>query len=97
MKSESTSSLLSLWCLSLPSINKILLKIFKTRILECDFCNEHKSFINLKYRYYNYGFSRHSYLACDDCHFDLFGPFTLIQVDTIHGVFSKRSYCCAIT
>ena len=49
--------------------------------LECDFCNEHKSFINLKYRYYNYGFSRHSYLACDDCHFNLFGPFRLGQVD----------------
>jgi hypothetical protein len=49
--------------------------------LECDFCNEHKSFINLKYRYYNYGFSRRSYLACDDCHFSLFGPFKLGLVD----------------
>jgi hypothetical protein len=48
---------------------------------ECDYCNEHKSFINLKYRYYNYGFSRRSYLACDDCHFNLFGPFKLGLVD----------------
>jgi hypothetical protein len=53
----------------------------KEEYLECDYCNEHKSFINLKYRYYNYGFSRHSYLACDDCHFSLFGPFKLGLVD----------------
>ena len=55
--------------------------IHKDEYLECDFCNEHKSFINLKYRYYNYGFSRHSYLACDDCHFNLFGPFNLGLID----------------
>ena len=53
--------------------------IHKEEYLECDYCNEHKSFINLKYRYYNYGFSRHSYLACDDCHFSLFGPFRLVD------------------
>ena len=51
--------------------------IHEEEYLECDYCNEHKSFINLKYRYYNYGFSRRSYLACDDCHFNLFGPFKL--------------------
>jgi hypothetical protein len=55
--------------------------IHKEEYLECDYCNEHKSFINLKYRYYNYGFSRRSYLACDDCHFNLFGPFKLGLVD----------------
>ena len=55
--------------------------IHEEEYLECDFCNEHKSFINLKYRYYNYGFSRRSYLACDDCHFSLFGPFKLRLVD----------------
>jgi hypothetical protein len=47
--------------------------------LECDFCNEHKSFINLKYRYYNYGFSRRSYLACMECHDTLFGPFRIVD------------------
>jgi hypothetical protein len=61
--------------------------IHKEEYLECDLCNEHKSFINLKYRHYNYGFSRRGYLACDDCHFNLFGPFTLIQVDTIQGAY----------
>ena len=55
--------------------------IHEEEYLECDYCNEHKSFINLKYRYYNYGFSRRSYLACDDCHFNLFGPFKLGLVD----------------
>jgi hypothetical protein len=53
--------------------------IHNEEYLECDFCNEHKSFINLKYRYYNYGFSRHSYLACDECHEYLFGPFRLVD------------------
>jgi hypothetical protein len=61
--------------------------IHKEEYLECDFCNEHKSFINLKYRYYNYGFFRRSYLACDDCHFNLFGPFKLIQVDTMQRAY----------
>jgi hypothetical protein len=53
--------------------------IHNEEYLECDFCNEHKSFINLKYRYYNYGFSRHSYLACDECHEYLFGSFRLVD------------------
>jgi hypothetical protein len=55
--------------------------------LECDFCNEHESFIISRYRYYNYGFFRRSYLECDDCHFNLFSPFTLIQVDTIQQAY----------
>jgi hypothetical protein len=53
--------------------------IHEEEYLECDYCNEHKSFINLKYRYYNYGFSRNSYLACDECHDTLFGPFRLVD------------------
>ena len=55
--------------------------IHKEEYLECDFCNEHKDWICLKDRYYNYGFSKRSYLACDDCHFNLFGPFKLGLVD----------------
>lgn len=61
--------------------------VHKEEYLECDFCNEHESFINPKYRYYNYGFSRRSHLACDECYFDLFGPFTVIQVDTKQGAY----------
>jgi hypothetical protein len=54
--------------------------IHEEEYLECDYCNEHKSFINLKYRYYNYGFSRRSYLACGECCESLFGPFRLVDV-----------------
>ena len=61
--------------------------IHNDEYLECDFCNEHKSFINLKYRYYNYGFSKRSYLACDECHEYLFGPFTLVD-----GGVMERAY-----
>ena len=57
--------------------------------LECDFCNEHKSFINLKDRYYNYGFSRRSYLACDDCHFNLFGQFRLVDSGVMDRAFES--------
>ena len=57
--------------------------IHEEEYLECDYCNEHKSFINLKYRYYNYGFSRHSYLACDRCREYLFGPFRLVNGDIV--------------
>jgi hypothetical protein len=42
--------------------------------LECDYCNEHTDWI-----YYNYGFSKHSYLACMECHDTLFGPFRLVD------------------
>ena len=55
--------------------------------LECDYCNEHKSFICPKYRYYNYGFSKHSYLACMECHDTLFGPFVMGLVDVM-----RRAY-----
>ncbi|HEV2877434.1 MAG TPA: hypothetical protein VGW09_09175 [Nitrososphaeraceae archaeon] len=57
--------------------------IHEEEYLECDYCNEHKSFINLKYRYYNYGFSKHSYLACMECHSNLFGPFRLVNGDIV--------------
>ena len=53
--------------------------IHEEEYLECDYCNEHKSFINLKYRFYNYGFSKHSYLACMECHDTLFGPFRIVD------------------
>ena len=55
--------------------------IHEEEYLECDYCNEHKSFINLKDRYYNYGFSKRSYLACMECYDTLFGPFKLALVD----------------
>ncbi|CAN5389764.1 hypothetical protein BH18THE2_BH18THE2_20680 [soil metagenome] len=55
--------------------------------LVCDYCNEHKSFISLKDRNYNYGFSRRSYLACNECHNTLFGPFRLV-----HGGIMERAY-----
>ena len=55
--------------------------IHKDEYLECDFCNEHKDWICLKDRYYNYGFSRRSYLACMECYDTLFGPFKLALVD----------------
>jgi hypothetical protein len=77
--------------------------IHEEEYLECDFCNEHKSFINLKYRYYNYGFSRHSYLACMECHEYLFGPFRIVDggivlrayesiLDVINGRTDKKGY-----
>jgi hypothetical protein len=43
--------------------------------LECDFCNEHKWGVYFYDRYYNYGFSKCSYHACNECHDTLFGPF----------------------
>ena len=43
--------------------------------LECDFCNEHKWSVYFHDRYYNYGFSKCSYHACNECHGTLFGPF----------------------
>jgi hypothetical protein len=51
--------------------------IHRDKYLECDFCNEHKDWICSKDRYYNYGFSKRSYLACMECHSNLFGPFRL--------------------
>ena len=63
--------------------------IHEEEYLECDYCNEHKSFINLKDRYYNYGFSKHSYLACMECHDTLFGPFKLGQVDVMERAYES--------
>ena len=53
--------------------------IHRDEYLECDFCNEHKDWICSKDRYYNYGFSKVSYLACMECHSNLFGPFRLVD------------------
>jgi hypothetical protein len=53
--------------------------IHEEEYLECDYCNEHKDWICLKYRYYNYGFSKHSNLACMECHDTLFGPFRIVD------------------
>ena len=55
--------------------------IHKDEYLECDFCNEHKDWICLNHRYYNFGFSKRSYLACMECHSNLFGPFRLVNGD----------------
>jgi hypothetical protein len=63
--------------------------IHKDEYLECDFCNEHKDWICLKDRYYNYGFSRRSYLACMECHDTLFGPFKLGQVDVMERAYES--------
>jgi hypothetical protein len=48
--------------------------------LECDFCNEHKWGVYFHDRYYNYGFSKCSYHACNECHDTLFGLFGLVDV-----------------
>ena len=52
----------------------------KEEYLVCDYCNEHKDWICSKDRYYNYGFSKRSYLACMECHSNLFGRFRLVDV-----------------
>jgi hypothetical protein len=46
----------------------------KEEYLVCDFCNEHKPSVYFHVRYYNYGFSRCYYHACNECHDTLFGP-----------------------
>jgi hypothetical protein len=61
--------------------------IHKDEYLECDFCNEHKDWICLKDRYYNYGFSKRSYLARMECHDTLFGPFRMVD-----GGIMERAY-----
>jgi len=53
--------------------------IHRDEYLECDFCSEHKDWICLKDRYYNFGFSKRSYLVCMECHSNLFGPFKLVD------------------
>jgi hypothetical protein len=77
--------------------------IHKEEYLECDYCNEHKSFTNLKDRYYNYGFSKRSYLACMECYDTLFGPFRIVDggimdrayesiIDVINDRTEKKGY-----
>jgi hypothetical protein len=53
--------------------------IHEEEYLECDYCNEHKDWIYLKNRYYNYGFSKRIHLACMECHDTLFGPFRIVD------------------
>jgi hypothetical protein len=55
--------------------------------LECDFCNEHKWSVYFHDRYYNYGFSKCSYHACNECHDTLFGPFRPVD-----GLIMDRAY-----
>src|ERR671922_1519786 len=50
--------------------------------LVCDYCNEHKTWIYLRDRYYNYGFSKRSYHTCIECSY-LLGPFRLVEIDTM--------------
>jgi hypothetical protein len=56
--------------------------IHEDEYLVCDFCNEHKWSVYYHDRYYNYGFSKCVYCACNECHDALFGPFRLVEVDT---------------
>jgi hypothetical protein len=63
--------------------------IHKDEYLECDFCNEHKDWIGLNDRYYYYGFSKRSYLACMECHHTLFGPFRLIDGGVMHRAYES--------
>jgi hypothetical protein len=51
----------------------------KEEYLVCDFCNEHKPSVYFHVRYYNYGFLKRIYCACNDCHDTLFGPFRLVD------------------
>ena len=56
--------------------------IHEDEYLVCDFCNEHKWSVYNHDRYYNYGFSKCVYCACNECQDALFGPFKLYEVDT---------------
>jgi hypothetical protein len=57
--------------------------IHEDEYLVCDFCNEHKWSVYYHDRYYNYGFSKCVYCACNECQEALFGPFRLVEVDTM--------------
>jgi hypothetical protein len=71
--------------------------------LVCDYCNEHKRSVYYHKRYYNYGFSKCIYCACNKCHGDLFGPFRLVDggamdrayesiIDVINDMTEKKGY-----
>jgi hypothetical protein len=51
----------------------------KEDYLVCDFCNEHKDWVDYHERHYNYGFSRCYYHAYNECHDTLFGPFRIVD------------------
>jgi hypothetical protein len=53
----------------------------------CYFCNEHKFSVYFHERYYNYGFSKCIYCACNECHEYLFGPFRLVD-----GIIMLKAY-----
>jgi hypothetical protein len=55
--------------------------IHNDEYLECDFCNDHNRSVYYHERYYNYGFSKCHYHACNECHDTLFGPFKLGLID----------------
>ena len=54
----------------------------------CDYCNEHKTWIYPKDRYYNYGFCKRSYHTCIECS-DLLGPFRLVEIDTMQKAYES--------
>ena len=53
--------------------------IHKDEYLVCDYRNEHKDWISSKDRYYNFGFSKRSYLVCMECYSTLFGQSRLVD------------------
>jgi hypothetical protein len=57
--------------------------IHEDKYLVSDFCNEHKWSVYYHDRYYNYGFSKCVICACNECHEALFGPFRIVEVDTM--------------
>ena len=55
----------------------------------CDYCNEHKTWIYLKDRYYNYGFCKRSYHTCGECYSGLFGPLRLVETFTMSRAYES--------
>jgi hypothetical protein len=47
--------------------------------LVCDFCNEHVPSVYFHESYYDYGFSKCRYHACNECHNTQYGPFRLVD------------------
>ena len=56
--------------------------------LVCDYCNEHKTWICLKDKYYNCGFCKRSYHTCIEYSY-LLGPFRLVEEDTMHKAYES--------